>query len=89
MEHLRNSCSHMRQNTASARSRIEMLTAPCYAADPSIPWRLFRNSKCLRDNPKASEAIKDCLLYEGVNLLLASCCERGGGLWGGWGVLVN
>ena len=48
------------------------------AKDKSVPLKLFLDSKCLRQ-PKASAAIKDCLFYEGVNLLLASYSEGGGG----------
>jgi hypothetical protein len=48
------------------------------AKDKSVPFKLFLDSKCLRQ-PKASAAIKDCLFYEGVNLLLASYSEGGGG----------
>jgi hypothetical protein len=38
---------------------------------PPVPFKHFLDSKCLRQL-KASAAIKDCLFYEGVNLLLAS-----------------
>jgi hypothetical protein len=48
------------------------------ATDMSVPFKHFLISKCLRQL-KASAAIKDCLLYEGVNLLLASY-SRGRGL---------
>lgn len=55
----------------------------------SVPFKPFLVSKCLRQ-PKASAAIKDCLLYEGVNLLLASYSEGGGGyLWINASVVLN
>jgi len=57
--------------------------------DMSVPFKHFLVSKCLRQL-KASAAIKDCLLYEGVNLLLASYSEGGGGyLWINASVVLN
>lgn len=59
------------------------------ATGMSVPFKPFLVSKCLRQL-KASAAIKDCLLYEGVNLLLASYSEGGGGyLWINASVALN
>lgn len=59
------------------------------ATDMSVPFKHFLDSKCLRQL-KPSAAIKDCLFYEGVNLLLASYSERGRGyLWINASVALN
>lgn len=55
----------------------------------AVPFKHFLASKCLRQM-NASAAIKDCLLYEGVNLLLASYSEGGEGyLWINASVALN
>lgn len=59
------------------------------ATDMSVPFKHCLDSKRPRQL-KASAAIKDCLLYEGVNLLLASYSEGGGGyLWINASVAMN
>jgi hypothetical protein len=80
------------------KSRTTMFTADICHSYLTMTVRRQTNIKCYRHvhsgatllgfktserQPKASAAIKDCLFYEGVNLLLATCWEgggRGGGL---------